>query len=479
MRERGDLEPDEFRRYGREVVDWIADYLSGSTEVPVLSRARPGEVRSALPASPPVEPEPLSATLRDFREILVPGITHWNHPRFFAYFANTGSAPGILGEALAAALNVNAMLWRASPAATELEGLALDWLRQMLGLPGQFDGHINDTASVSTLVALAAARQAATGGSVRGKGLAGGPRLRTYASEEAHSSVEKAALVLGLGQEGVRKIGTDSAFRMDAGELARAVAEDRAMGWTPMAVTATVGTTSTTSVDPVPAIADVCEREGIWLHVDAAYGGAMAVAPEFRWVLAGCERADSLVMNPHKWLFTPMDLSALFTRRPETVREAFSLVPPYLMTPEDGTARNLMDYGPALGRRFRALKLWMVIRTYGTRGIADRIREQVAMAHEFADRVDGASDWERMAPAPMSTVLFRHRPRAGMPDEALDRHNRALMDAVNAGGFAFLSHTVVRGAFALRLAVGNIRTRPEDLERTWELLEREAAALPA
>ena len=492
MESQGDLSPEEFRRHGREVVDWIADYLERIRDYPVLARTRPGEIAAALPPEPPSRPVPLEETLRDFREILVPGITHWNHPRFFAYFSITGSAPGILGEALTAALNVNAMLWRTSPAATELEATALGWLRRMLGLPGSFDGHINDTASVSTLVALAAARQAATGGAVRERGLAGGPRLRLYTSEEAHSSVEKAALTLGLGQDGVRKIRTDREFRMDVAALARAVAEDRLAGWVPMAVSATVGTTSTTSIDPIPAIADLCEREGIWLHVDGAYGGAMGAVPEFRWVLEGCDRADSFVVNPHKWLFVPIDLSALYCRRPEVIREAFSLVPPYLMTPEQGTARNLMDYGPALGRRFRALKLWMVLRTFGTEGIAERIRAAVAMAQTFAGWVDEASDWERLAPAPMSTVLFRHLPptevtparaeHAGpgglAPEEpAIEAHNRALLEAVNASGKAFLSHVVVRGRFGLRLAVGNLRTTPEDVALTWALLREIAAAL--
>lgn len=492
MESQGDLSPEEFRRHGREVVDWIADYLERIRDYPVLARTRPGEVAAALPPEPPSRPVPLEETLRDFREILVPGITHWNHPRFFAYFSITGSAPGILGEALTAALNVNAMLWRTSPAATELEATALGWLRRMLGLPESFDGHINDTASVSTLVALAAARQAATGGAVRERGLAGGPRLRLYTSEEAHSSVEKAALTLGLGQDGVRKIPTDREFRMDVAALTRAVAEDRLAGWVPMAVSATVGTTSTTSIDPIPAIADLCEREGIWLHVDGAYGGAMGAVPEFRWVLEGCDRADSFVVNPHKWLFVPIDLSALYCRRPEVIREAFSLVPPYLMTPEQGTARNLMDYGPALGRRFRALKLWMVLRTFGTEGIAERIRAAVAMAQTFAGWVDEASDWERLAPAPMSTVLFRHLPPAEVtparaehagpgglaPEEpAIEAHNRALLEAVNASGKAFLSHVVVRGRFGLRLAVGNLRTTPEDVALTWALLREIAATL--
>lgn len=476
MTAHGDMPPEDFRRHAHEVADWIADYLEGVDAYPVLAQVRPGEIAAKLPASAPLRGEPMEDILRDFREVILPGITHWNHPRFHAYFSITGSGPGILGESLAAALNVNAMLWRASPVATELEAVALGWLRQMIGLPDTFDGHINDTASVSTLVALAAARQVATDGAVRDRGLAGGPRLRLYTSEEAHSSVEKAALILGLGQEGVRRIGTDDAFRMRVDELAAAIAKDRRDGWTPMAVTATVGTTTTTSIDPVPEIAALCERERIWLHVDAAYGGSMAVVPEFRWVLDGCERADSLVVNPHKWLFVPIDCSAFYTRHPDVVRGAFSLVPPYLMTPEDGVARNLMDYGPSLGRRFRALKLWMVLRAFGAEGMADRVRAHVAMAQGFARWIDETPDWERMAPAPMSTVLFRHR-RAGLDEAAQDEHNRRLMDAVNATGRVFLSHVVVRGRFAMRLAVGNLRTTEAHIAGTWDLLRRTAAAV--
>jgi len=471
-----DMPLEEFRRFGHQVVDWIADYLAGIERYPVLARVRPGEIRERLPAHPPREGERFEAILRDFEQILMPGITHWNHPGFMAYFAITGSGPGILGELLAAALNVNAMLWRTSPAATELEQVVLDWLRQMLGLPPEFEGVIYDTASISSLCALAAAREA-VGMGVREEGLAGRPRLRLYASEEAHSSIEKAAIVLGLGQVGVRKIPTDDAFRMDVGALERAIEEDRAAGWHPFCVVATVGTTSTTSSDPVPEIARVCERSGLWLHVDAAYAGAAAIVPEFRHVLEGCERADSLVVNPHKWLFTPIDLSAFYSRRMDVVRRAFSLVPEYLRTGEE-EVRNFMDYGPQLGRRFRALKLWMVIRYFGQEGLAARLREHIRLAHQFAAWVDADPDFERLAPTPLSTVCFRARPRALALSEAdLDRFNEAVLDAVNATGECFLSHTRVRGRLALRLAIGNVRTTERHVRRAWELLRAHARRL--
>jgi aromatic-L-amino-acid/L-tryptophan decarboxylase len=477
----GDMDPEAFRRHGHRVVDWIADYLATGERYPVLSHARPGELRAALPSAPPEEPEPVEAMLADFERLVIPGVTHWNQPGFFAYFAITGSGPGILGEMLAAALNVNAMLWRTSPAATELEDVALDWLRQLLGLPTDFEGVINDTASSSSLYALAAAREAVPGLDARVRGLAGGPRLRAYTSRETHSSVEKAGIVLGIGQEGVRAIETDDHFRLDPRALERAIREDVAAGWRPFVVTATVGTTSTTSVDPVPRIADICERHGLWLHVDGAYGGIAAIVPELRHVLDGCERADSIVVNPHKWLFTPIDCSVLYCRRPEVLRRAFSLIPEYLRVGDSGV-RNLNDYGTALGRRFRALKLWLVLRYFGRRGLVERIREHVRLAGLLAEWIDAAPDFERLAPVPFSTVVFRYAPpelrddpvgtRAGAP--LLDALNERLLETLNAGGEVFLSHTKVRGAYALRAAIGNLRTEERHVARLWELLREHA-----
>lgn len=471
---RPDMSAEEFRRHSSAVMDWIADFLAAPERFPVLAQTRPGDVAAQLAPSAPASGEAMEAILADFERVVVPGTTHWNHPGFFAYFANGASAAGVLGEALTAALNVNAMLWRTGPAATEMEERALDWLRQMMGLPAEFRGTIQDTASISTLVAVAAAREAA-GLDIREEGMSGRdlPRLRLYCSEEAHSSVERAGIVLGIGRAGTRRVPVDDEFRMDPAALERTVEEDVAAGWLPFCVVATTGTTSTTSIDPVAAIADVCARHGLWLHVDAAYGGAAALVPELRGVLDGCERADSLVMNPHKWLSVPMDCSALYVRDPQAVRRAFSLVPAYLSTPEEGSATNLMDYGPALGRRFRALKLWMALRWFGQEGMAAIIREHVRLARLFASWVDADPAWERMAPVPLSLVLYRHRP-AGMDEAEVDAHNERIMDAVNATGEAFVSHTRVRGRLALRLAVGNLRTEERHVRRAWELL-REAA----
>jgi len=467
----GDMPPEAFEHWGEDVVRWIAEYLSQPEGFPVLSRARPGALIDTLPGEAPDDPEPMGTILDDFRQSILPGITHWNHPRFFAYFAISGSAPGILGEMLAAALNVNAMLWRTSPAATELETVTLGWLRRLLGLPDEFVGVIYDTASISTLVGVAAARQAALP-EVRITGLSGLPPLCLYCSEQAHSSVEKAAITLGIGQTGVRKIPADERYRMDAAALRDAITADNAAGFRPFCVVATVGTTSTTSVDPVAPIADICADHDLWLHVDAAYGGIPAMLPEKRWALAGVERADSLVVNPHKWLFTPIDLSAFYTRRADIVREAFSLVPAYLTSREEDVI-NYMDYGPQLGRRFRALKLWFILRAYGRTGIERRLREHLRLAHEFASWVEGTDDWELLAPVPFATVCFRYAPR-DLDGDALNRLNEEILADVNAAGDVFLSHTVLQGVYTLRLSVGNIRTTEQDVLRAWEGVRRAA-----
>jgi aromatic-L-amino-acid/L-tryptophan decarboxylase len=411
---------------------WVADYLERVGDLPVAARVRPGDVSARLPAAPPEQAEPFEHVLRDLDELVLPGITHWNHPRFFAWFSITGSEPGILAELLVAALNVNGMTWAASPAATELEAHVLDWLAQLLGLPHDRHGHIEDTASTSTLAALAAARGLRPGGVV-------------YASEEANFSVEKAARLVGLE---FRQVEVDDAFRMRAD----CPLDDAT------AVVATVGTTCTTSVDPVPELARRCREAGVWLHVDAAYAGSAAVCPELRWCLAGCDQADSIVVNPHKWLFTPMDCSAFWCRRPEALREAFGTQRDYLAATSD--AVDIKDYGPALGRRFRALKLWTVLRCYGADGLRSLIREHVRLAQLFASWVEAEPGWEVAAPHPFSTVCFRH----------VSGDNDDIARAATATGELFVAPTRLRGVPVIRLAIGNARTSEDDVRRAWEVL---------
>lgn len=465
----GDWNAAQFREAGLRAIDWVARYLEQVEHLPVVPRIDPGEVRLRIPSVPPPHPEPFDRLLADLDEIVTPGVTHWNHPGFFAYFGISGSAPGILGELVASAYNTNGMLWKSSPATTEVELAVLDWLKQMLDLPSSWFGLLVDTASVATLLGLAAAREAVPGLAVREQGLhtPGYPRLRVYASEQAHSSIEKAVITLGLGQVGLRKIGVDEQFRMLPEVLSEAIREDRTAGWQPCAVVATVGTTSTTSVDPVQAIAEVCAAEGVWLHVDAAYAGAAAILPEKRGYFAGCERADSYVMNPHKWLFTPIDASALFTSRPEVLRRAFQLVPDYLRTPDTPGATNLMDYGVQLGRRFRAIKLWWVIRSYGTEGIAHRIAEHCALALELAGWIDADPRFEVCAPVPFSTVCFRARWPALSATDA-DTANERLAQRVTEKGRGFLATTRLDGRTVIRWAIGNIRTEARHVRAVWE-----------
>jgi aromatic-L-amino-acid decarboxylase len=429
-----------FREDGAAAVEWVASYLERLRELPVLAQVEPGELRGRLPAAPPETAEPFAAVLRDLDDVLLPAATHWQSPRFFAYFANTGSEPGILAELLAAGLNQVGILWRTSPALQELEEVTLDWLAQLLGLPPGLHGHLEDTASTATMAALAAARAAK-------------PEARTVVcSEHAHSSVEKACRILGLE---ARTTPVDDTFRLrpDALDLTGACA-----------AVATVGTTSTSSIDPVAAVADACEREGAWLHVDAAYAGSAAVCPELRDAFAGWERADSVVVNPHKWLLTPMGCSALWTRRPDDLRAAFSLVPEYLRVSEE--VASLSEYSPALGRQFRALKLWAVLRCYGREGLQQRIREAVALAALFEGWVREEPGWEVAAPRPFSLVCFRR--------EVSDEENEALLERVNETGEIFISHTKLNGRYTLRLAIGNARTTEADVRHAWSVLRREA-----
>ena len=431
-----------FRESGAEALEWAARYLERVGELPVLAQVEPGYVRSRLPATAPEQGEPFSAVLSDVEEVLLPAMTHWQSPRYFAYFGISSCGPAILAELLAATLNQNAILWRTSPASTELEGVVLDWVADLIGLPSGWHGHIEDTASTSILVALAAARE-----------LAPGKRV-VVASEHSHSSVEKAVKTLGLE---LRKAPVDDAFRLrpDALDLEGACA-----------VVATVGTTSTASVDPVPAIADACEGAGVWLHVDAAYAGSAMVCPELRWAFDGVERADSLVVNAHKWMLVPVDCSLIWSRRPEALRAAFSLVPEYLRTKEE--VESIAEYGLALGRRFRSLKLWAVLRCYGREGLQRLIREHVRLAELFESWVRAEPGWQVSAPRHFSLVCFRR--------DGSDEQNEALLERVNATGQLFISHTKLDGRYVLRLAIGQERTTEDDVRLAWEVLRREAAS---
>jgi aromatic-L-amino-acid decarboxylase len=482
----GDLSPELFREAARAVADVMADYLRDVERYPVLPAVRPGELRAKLDGPAPEHPEPLGLILDDYRALVEPNITHWQHPGFLAYFASSGSAPGILAEMLMATVTANAMLWRTSPVATELEGVVVDWLRDGFGLPADYDGLLTDTASTSSLIALAAARETARPGAAA-DGLAGGPPLRVYASAEAHSSVDKAAMTLGLGRAGVVRVPTDTDYRMDVGALKDAIAQDRAAGLQPCAIVSTIGTTGSTSVDPTERLADIAAREGVWLHVDAAYAGAAALIPESRPLFAGWERADSIVVNPHKWLFTPLDCSLLLSRRMEQLRASFSMVPEYLRTVGESTSgRDYNEYQPQLGRRFRALKLWFLLRAFGLSGLRERVRWHNEAALALAARIDAEPEAERLAPVPFSTVCLRWRPdrfrgRESEPDVAgtLDTLNERLMDAVNADGRVFLSHTRLSGRFTIRIAINHLRTEQRHLDACWQLIVEHGRRLAA
>lgn len=480
----GDMSKADFQRFGHELIDWIADYLEHAEDLPVMAQIQPGDLKSQLPTAPPLKGEAMEQIIADVDRLIVPALTHWNHPSFFAYFATSTSAPGIFGELLSAAFDNKAMLWRTSPASTELEEVTLDWLRQMMGLDAGYSGIIYDTASVSSMHAIAAAREGVEL-RIREEGMSGRtdlPLLRVYVSEQAHSSIEKGVITLGLGQRGLRKIPTDAEFRMDTNALADAIDEDKQNGYVPFCIVATVGTTSTSSIDPVADIIPIGEKHAMWLHIDAAYAGSAAVVPELRHIMNGCERADSVAVNPHKWLFTPFDCSVLYCRHMDLLRKAFSLVPEYLRTPEQEKVRSGSDYGVQLGRRFRALKLWMIIRYFGHEGLAARIREHCRLAKLFAAWIEEDPNWELMAPTPLALVCFRACPATDAPDgqkhEArLNVLNEAIMHGVNATGKALLSHTKLNDKLTLRLSIGNIRTTEKHVRQVWELLNEQLKLL--
>ena len=471
MTQFGDMPADDFRRYGYEIVDRLADYFERIEEFPVLSQIRPDDVKNALPAAAPEFGESFDAVLADVDDIILPAVTHWNHPNFHGLFSTSTSSVGVFAEMFAAAFDMKAMLWRTAPASTELEDVVLDWLRQMTGLPDVFEGIIFDTASVSTMHAIAAARERADPNS-RKLGLAGrvdAPKMRVYVSEHVHSSIDKSVITLGLGLESLRKVETNERFEMSAEKLAEAIEEDIAAGFLPICVIPTIGTTSTTSIDPVAAVADICEKHGIWMHVDAAYAGSAAILPELQPLFEGWERADSIVMNPHKWFFTPFDLSVLYCRDLDDLKKAFSLVPEYLKTDDSAGVKNGMDYGIQLGRRFRSLKLWFVMRYFGRSGLIGRIREHCRLARLFASWVEASPNWEVAAPVPFALVCFRAK---ADNIEAANALNEEIMRRVNSSGKAYISHTKLNGRITLRLSVGSVHVEERHITKVWNILDR-------
>lgn len=469
----GDMRPDDLRACLHRLADWAADYRENIEMLSIAPSVAPGDVTKLTTSAPPQSAESMDAIIADLDRVVLPGLLHWGHPGFVAYFGSTSNGPALLGEIASAALNVSAMTWRTSPSATELETVVLDWIRQMVGLSGEFTGVVYDTASTGVLHAMAAAREA-KGGDIRRRGMSGRsdlPRYRLYSSDQAHSSLEKAAILLGLGEENVVRIECDDAFRMDADKLRLAIEADVAQGFAPLAVVATVGTTSTASIDPVEAIAAICSEHDLWLHIDAAYGGPMAILPEGRFIFDGVERADSVVINPHKWLFVPLDFSTLYIRRPELLKQVFSLTREYLKLDASSGAINYMDYGYQLGRRFRALKAWMTFRAFGRSGIESRIRENCRLAGYFSHLVENHPAFEMAAPLSMAVVAFRYRPE-GVDGETADRRNEQIVNAVNETGRHYITHTNLHGRVAMRIGIGNILTEQRHLDGLWaQILE--------
>ncbi|MGI8670944.1 MAG: pyridoxal phosphate-dependent decarboxylase family protein [Aridibacter sp.] len=468
----GDMPKEDFRKYGHEIIDWIADYFEKMENLPVLSQIEPNSLKDALPKSAPETGEDFSDILEDVENLILPAVTHWNHPNFHGLFSTSTSSVGVFGEMLTAAFDMKAMLWRTSPASTELEPVVLDWLRKMMNLPEDFHGIIYDTASVSTLHAIAMAREKLNL-NIREDGMSGRTDLtllRIYCSEQTHSSIDKAVILLGLGTKSIVKIPTNEKFEIDVKKLRQAIQDDISSGYKPFCVVATIGTTSTTSVDDVAAIAEICERNNIFLHVDMAYAGSAMILPELQFYLKGIEKADSIVTNPHKWLFTPFDLSILYVKDLDLLKQTFSLVPEYLKVTE--TVMNQMDYGVQLGRRFRSLKLWFVMRYFGQVGLQNRIREHIRLAQLFTLWVEMSENFEIMSETTFALVCFR----ACLKDvEDLDALNEKIMNEINASGEAYLSHTKLNGKFTLRLSVGSIRVEERHLRKVWEIISRKVA----
>jgi aromatic-L-amino-acid/L-tryptophan decarboxylase len=468
----------EFRAYAHELVDWMADYLEGIERYPVKSLVVPREIIGHLPTAPPQRGEPFEQIFSDFQNILLPGMTHWQHPSFFAYFPANSSPPSVLAEMLTATLGAQCMSWATSPAATELEERVMEWLRGMIGLPETFTGVIQDTASTATLSAILSAREHRTGFLINERGFSPEMRFTVYCSSETHSSVEKAVKIAGLGRTHLRKIPVDDHYALVPRALDDAIDRDQRRGYTPLCVIATLGTTGSTAIDPLQAIGEICRKHRLWLHVDAAFGGSALILPEFRWMLDGIEQANSFVCNPHKWLFTNFDCSALFVRDVGTLVQTFEILPEYLKTSESERVNNYRDWGIQLGRRFRALKLWFVIRTYGIEGLQTRLREQIAMAQSLAQKIQESPDFELLAPTTLSLVCFRYHPVGIDDDGRLNAVNSSLMEALNSSGKLFLSHTKLSGRFTLRMVIAQTSVEQRHVDAAWTRIVETAQKIP-
>lgn len=471
------MERNEFRQQAHAMVDWIADYYEHITEYPVKSQVKPGEILQQLPLSPPSKGEPFQAIFADFQKIIMPGITHWQHPAFFAYFNANSSFPSLLGEMLTSALGAQCMSWQTSPAATELEERVMTWTAELLGLPEGFTGVIQDTASTATTCALLSAREKLTGFQVNDEGLYHTQKLIVYCSAEAHSSIEKAVKTIGLGKNNLRKIAVDKNYAMIPGKLEETIRQDLAQGFKPMAVVAAFGTTGSTAIDPVAAIAEICQRYHLWLHIDAAYAGTALVLPEIRELSKGIEKADSFVFNPHKWMFTNFDCSVYYVKSKEILIRSFEILPEYLKTKEGEHVNNYRDWGLQLGRRFRALKLWFVLRSFGVAGLREKIRAHLSWAQNLANQINNSDSFELLAPVPFATLCFHYKPKNITDTETLNNLNQLLMETLNDSGKLYLTHTKLNGIFTLRLVIGQTYQEEHHIQEAWQRIQETAASL--
>ena len=471
------MTPDEFRTHAHDLVDWMADYMESVRSYPVRSRVRPKEILDKLPAEPPEQPESFTAIFEDFERVILPGMTHWQHPSFFAYFPANTSPPSVLAEMLTATLGAQCMSWVTAPAATELEERMMGWLRQMLGLPSSWRGVIQDTASTATLCSILSAREARSDFRINERGFEGAPRFTAYCSTETHSSIEKGIKIAGIGKENLRKIAVDDAYALRPDLLEDAITADIRAGLTPLVVVAALGTTGSTAIDPLRPIGEICRRHNVWLHVDAAFAGTALVLPEMRWMSDGLEYADTFVVNPHKWMMTNFDCSAYFVRDPAPLVRTFEILPEYLKTVGAGNVDNYRDWGIQLGRRFRALKLWFVLRSFGVSGIQEKVRRDIRMAQQLAGEIRRQSGFELLAPVPLNTICFRYVPPGMTDPAAIDAFNAELLERLNATGSLYMTHTRLHGAFTIRMVIGQTNVQQRHVDRAWSLIRETAGAL--